>query len=361
MDWRESRAGTNARGNIGIAVAANPPNVTPPVPALLIGREDDAHRIKQKLSTRNGGKSTVIRGWPGVGKTTLVASLASDPEILETFPDGVLWASVGEEPDPIHELAIWARALDAGPRPEQRLEDAMAHLRGLLRDKHVLLILDDVWNTDSALPFQVGGPKCSILITTRFNDVAHALADTADDIILLDRLGDDDGVRLLRQLSPRVVEDFPEGCHQLVSDLEGLPLALRVAGRLLEREAAAGLDVGELFSALRGSAAILQETAPADRFDPRMGTTPTVELLLRKSTDRLDPETRRHFAFLGGVAPKPATFSLGTMRAVWRIDDPRPVVRELVDRGLLEPIPSRGRFWLHAILVLHALALLDEM
>jgi hypothetical protein len=160
---------------------------------------------------------------------------------------------------------------------------------------------------------------------------------------------------------PLVAEKYPLECHQLVSDLEGLPLALRVAGRLLEHEANAGFDVTETFTRLRTQADLLKEKAPEDRFDPRTGTTPTIEVLLQKSTDRLDDATREYFAYLGAFAPKPATFDLSAIKDVWAVADPKPIVLSLVDRGLLEPIPALGRFWMHAVLVLHATALLESL
>jgi hypothetical protein len=58
--------------------------------------------------------------------------------------------------------------------------------------------------------------------------------------------------------------------------------------------------------------------------------------------------------------PKPATFALDALAVAWDVHDPRVAVRQLVDRGLLEPI-SGGRFQMHALLVLHARSLLDEL
>ena len=49
------------------------------------------------------------------------------------------------------------------------------------------------------------------------------------------------------------------------------------------------------------------------------------------------------------------------MKAVWQVDNVKPIVHKLVDRGLLEPIPSLGRFWMHAILVRHATVMLENM
>jgi hypothetical protein len=85
---------------------------------------------------------------------------------------------------------------------------------------------------------------------------------------------------------------------------------------------------------------------------------PTVTVLLQRSTDHLDELTRDCFAFLGTFAPKPATFDLTAMKAVWHVEDPKPIARTLVDRGLLEPVPTIGRFQMHALLAMHALSLL---
>jgi hypothetical protein len=103
---------------------------------------------------------------------------------------------------------------------------------------------------------------------------------------------------------------------------------------------------------------VLAATPPADRTDVPRETKPTVAVLFKKSTDRLNQETREYYAYLGVFAPKPATFSLKHMQRVWRVDDARPIVRTLVDRGLLEPVS--GRFQMHALLVAHAKSLLAE-
>lgn len=191
--------------------------------------------------------------------------------------------------------------------------------------------------------------------------VARQLVVNDDDIYLLERLTDADSVDLLRQLAPQVSEKYPAECRELSVQVEGLPLALRVAGRLLEHEASAGFDVRESFQALSSQATLLAQKAPEDQFDPRTGTTPTVQLLLQKSTDRLDEESRRCFAALGAFAPKPATFDVDAIKAVTGVVDVKAVVLKLVDRGLLEPIPSLGRFWMHAVLVLHATTMLEQL
>jgi hypothetical protein len=44
---------------------------------------------------------------------------------------------------------------------------------------------------------------------------------------------------------------------------------------------------------------------------------------------------------------------------MWEVDDPKPIARELRNRGLLEPVGER--FQMHALLVLHAKTLLTHM
>jgi hypothetical protein len=362
VQWRD-RSGEPAHDDEATAPAAAP---SPPIPApsLLVGRERDLERVRARLGIGHPESRrpiTIMRGWPGVGKTTFVSALARDPAVLEAYPDGVLWASVGDVPDPLKELKAWARALGGDMPPDTSLQDAMAKLQAMLHGKRVLLIVDDVWDADAALPFRVGDSPSATIVTTRLTDVARALTTVQDDIYVLERLSDQESLGLLSQLAPRVTAAYPAESAALVSHLEGLPLALRVAGRLLEHESSAGFDVRDSFEALSSQATLLEQKAPDDRFDPRTGTTPTVQLLLKQSTARLDDESRRCFACLGAFAPKPATFDIAAIEAVSGLVNVKPVVLKLVDRGLLEPIPSVGRFWMHAVLVLHATAMLQTL
>jgi hypothetical protein len=187
--------------------------------------------------------------------------------------------------------------------------------------------------------------------------VADELSLTPDAIYTLPLLEESDGLTLLRLLAPGVVAGKRDACLELVRDLECLPLALHVAGRLLEAESRMGWSVDDLLTRLRDGAAVIGATAPADRADVESQTIPTVAALLKQSTDLLENQARECFAFLGAFAPKPATFDLEAMRAVWQVEDPKSILRELASRGLIEP--AGGRFQMHALLVAHARSLLD--
>jgi hypothetical protein len=339
-----------------------PSGSAPPPPSLIIGRENDLQQLKQRIGIAAPGEETApvkvmtaMRGWPGVGKTTLAAALAHDPEINTQFPDGVLWASLGQQQSLFGELAGWGRALGIPDLNQARtIEEASALLAGVLRNKRALLIVDDIWDASHVQPFRIGGANCALLTTTRLPEVARAIAPTPDDVYILGVLSEEDALTLLRKLAPAVVANNETASRELVNDLEGLPLALQVAGRLLHTEASYGFGVTDLLDKIREGATLIDAQAPADRADVANETTPTVAALLELSTNRLDEHTLICFAYLGAFAPKPATFDLPAMQAVWEVEDARPTTRTLVDRGLLEPIEDTGRFWLHAILVAHA-------
>jgi DNA-binding SARP family transcriptional activator len=336
-------------------------SVLPHLPSLFIGRDKVLDEIKQRIGVRSVERRaiTVIQGWPGVGKSTLVAKLAHDPEIARHFPDGILWASLGESPNLLGELSAWADALIPSEAGRARsLDETSAQITAVLRDRRTLLILDDVWQVEHAMPFRTGGQEGAMVMTSRLNDIAVALAPAAEDIYRLPVLTEEAGLELLGELAPGVVAEQAGAARELVRDLEGLPLALHVAGRLLHSEARLGWGIQELLEDLRSGAALLGAPAPSDMRSTGQSTPATVAALLKQSTDLLDEETRRRFAYLSLFVPKPATFDLEAMAVAWDTQDPKPTARLLVNHGLLEPL-SGGRFQMHALLVIHARSLME--
>jgi hypothetical protein len=235
----------------------------------------------------------------------------------------------------------------------QSIAEASAQLTALLRNQRRLLIVDDVWEAEHAKAFIVGGRGCSMLFTTRSKSVAQTIAPTADAVYRLPVLAEAAALELLRRVAPSVVAQHLEQCRELTHILDYLPLALQVAGRLLHTEAEYGLDVASLLYELREGAKLLESKAPNDLSDVEKETTPTVAALLNRCTERLDAETRDYFAYLGVFLPEPASFDLAALRSMWQLHDPVPIVKILVERGLLEPT-GNGRFQMHALLIMHA-------
>lgn len=340
----------------------------PTSPEIFLGREEDMGELKARIGIRQSGKETgplqvltAVRGWPGIGKTALATVFAGDIDVQKAFPDGVLWASLGPDPKLIQEMAAWGRALGTDDiLRAPTLKEATLRLSGLLRQKRLLMVVDDVWEVEHVAPFAQGrGNDCALLVTTRLPLVANGFSLPAQAVYNLPALNEERALELLGHLAPAVLNTHPDECRQLVNAIECLPLALHVAGRLLKAEAELGWDVAELMNELQTGKALIEAKAGANLMDLEQETIPSVAALLRKSTDRLDEHTRQCFAYLGPFAPKPATFDLAALCAMWEVDDPKPIVRELRNRGLLEPVGER--FQMHALLVLHAKALLAQM
>lgn len=337
-------------------------SVLPPMPSLVVGREDALQELKLRVgipAPETRRPITVIEGWPGVGKSTTIAAFAHDPALKTSLPDGILWTSLGENPNLLSKLMIWGEALHLIPPGKTlSLDELSSKINAALRDRRMLLLVDDVWQVEHATPFRVGGQGCTLVMSSRLNNVARSLAPSSADVYRLPVLNDEFALSLLRRLAPQAIDAHPTESLELVHNLEGLPLALQVAGRLLHEEMSMGWGVTDLLEELKNGLGLLSASAPGDVGSTENQAAPTVMTLLKRSTDSLDEETLIRFALLSLFSSKPATFDLAAMATAWEVDDPKPTIRKLVNRGLLEPI-SGGRFQMHALLVMHANALLE--
>ncbi|MBO0696961.1 MAG: hypothetical protein J2P46_01075, partial [Zavarzinella sp.] len=157
----------------------------PYAPDLFVGRADDIAALKGRLGVgeRIAGMTrtqvlTAVRGWPGVGKTTVATWLARDADVRHTYPDGVLWVSLGESPSLIGELARCGRYLGSDSiLGVPTVAEAAETLARLLRGKRVLMVVDDVWEPSHAAPFRQAAPaESAILVTTRQPGIADQLS-----------------------------------------------------------------------------------------------------------------------------------------------------------------------------------------
>jgi predicted ATPase/transcriptional regulator with XRE-family HTH domain/Tfp pilus assembly protein PilF len=161
-------------------VAALPPSLSPPPmpvrtlpPARglaapltrLIGREQAVARAGAALR-RAGGRLLTLTGPPGVGKTRLGLQVAADLE--QSFADGVCVVPLTAVEAPDHVPAAVAARLGL---PDMAGEPLAARLAGYLRDKQLLLVLD---NFEHVLPaaallveWLTAAPRLKILVTSR--------------------------------------------------------------------------------------------------------------------------------------------------------------------------------------------------
>lgn len=334
---------------------------------LFVGRDADAHHLRVRIGIE--GKEhrrslTIVRGWPGVGKTALVNRLIHNKRVQDGFADGILWEAFGQDGDVVTALKSWAR--DLGARHLLVLEDIeelQIGLRAALGGRDILIVADDIWDDVQGqyIKNAVDLKSNTLLMTTRFTDVAKQLQDVPADIYVLEPLSEDDSIALLSALAPEPVKQHRGRMPELVKTVEGLPLALRVAGPLLQHYHNMGFDVNKLIDEFASDYnRLLKSTAPSDRFDEKTGKTPTIELLFKRSVETLPHDARLAFAALGVFEHKPATFDMQALKGVWTMDGtPETLATTLTGRGLME-VTDDKRFRVHQTLHMYANKLLDD-
>ncbi len=93
------------------------PFQAPPLPSHFVARPEVSQDLKKRLiadSTNHLGTLVIsaIHGLGGIGKTILAQALAGDPQVQERFCDGILWATLGQQPDVLSLLQGWIVALN---------------------------------------------------------------------------------------------------------------------------------------------------------------------------------------------------------------------------------------------------------
>jgi DNA-binding SARP family transcriptional activator len=224
-----------------------------------------------------------LAGMGGIGKTTLAVHLAH--ALRAQFSDGVLWAHVSTS-EPLAILDSWARAFQCDFSGLPDLESRAAALRAVLADKHVLIIMDDVWSAERGRALFVGGPQSAVVLTTRDLEIAEVLEC---QIITLPLLTAEESRQLLaRGAGPARMSAEPAAAEEICRLLGHLPLALEIAAhRLASRPR---WLLGELADRLRVQHRRLAELKIGDQ---------AVRASFAISWEALEAPLRRAFALLG--------------------------------------------------------------
>ncbi|MBN2007663.1 MAG: tetratricopeptide repeat protein [Anaerolineae bacterium] len=329
-----------------------PPFLAPPRPIYsLVGRDRLLEGLKQRMFADGQLLFSAITGLPGVGKTALAIELAHDPEVLEHFADGMLWAGLGRRPDIFALLGIWGTALDIPANEISRLftvEQRAQRIHTAIGVRRMLLVIDDAWQAETALAFKIGGPNCAYLLTTRIPEVALAFADAG--VITAPELDEDDSVTLLGRMAPQAVAEKPKEAHALARAVGGLPLALTLMGWHLREETHGGHPrrLQNALKRLQQTAARLQISQPQTllerRSDLAEGTPLSLQVAIGISDETLNPTAWRALRALSVFPPKPSSFSEAAALAVTAA--PVETLDTLMDRGLLESV-GPDRYTLH--------------
>jgi tetratricopeptide (TPR) repeat protein len=335
------------------ATPAPVPFLAPPCPPQpLLGREAACASAKAALLVHEGLAAAALDGLPGVGKTALAIELAHDPEVLSHFSEGVLWASLGPQPDLLALLGSWAAALGL-PAEEiakaSQVEKRAAAVHAAFGMRRMLLVIDNAWKSEDALAFKVGGPHCAYLVTTRLPKVALDFA--GHRAATLHELNEADGLALLAHFAPEVVASESAEARALVEAAGCLPLALVLMGKYLQQEARTGQPrrLRTAVERLRQAEARLQlKQAPA----PLEQQPSQLLAAIAVSEETLDETARRALRALAVFPPKPNSFTEAAALAVSAASVE--ALDQLSDYGLLE-CRSPGRYALHQTIAEYAL------
>lgn len=323
----------------------------PPQP--IIGRSQLLEQLKEILFDGRSLALSAINGLPGIGKTALAVLVAHDADIHARFEDGVLWTGLGPSPDIFSLLGSWADAVGIPSEETARLGAIRLRADAIheaIRDRRMLLVIDDVWEYEHALPFKLGGPKCAHVLTSRQPPIAAAFA--GPNAVTVQELTMDQGLSLLRWLAPSVVDQEPDAARDLVQASGGLPLALMLIGNELRMYGVTGSQrrIRAALDALQQAEQRLlleQEPSIIERESyPSLphGTAISLPAVISISERRLSMDERRVLRSLALFPPKPNSFSEEAALAV--ASTSTDTLDSLVDHGLLESV-QRDRYTLH--------------
>jgi tetratricopeptide (TPR) repeat protein len=298
----------------------------PALPHNIIGREEVLRRLARLLVSQ---QSITVVGLPGVGKTTLAVALALDAHVLSHFTDGVLWGSLGPQPNAESILRRWGKALNRDVTHVADVQQRKEMVADAIGQRHMLIVIDDAWSTDTANSLRCGGPNCCYILTTRDYDVARSFTRNTS-IETLDALPDHAAYDLLCALAPEACSENGQTAMELVRAVGGLPLALALLGSFLAAPQNRYFRQAEEEAFVKAHDPSRRLTLAQERLGGQEGRRVSLRETIEWSLDALseDPSlshaarTRAVEVFysLGAFAPQPEQFDLASAQAVTQAD-----------------------------------------
>ncbi|WCJ17845.1 Disease resistance protein RGA2 [Euphorbia peplus] len=212
------------------------------------GREVDKEKLVNMLLAESSELPNLlpisIVGMGGIGKTTLAKLVYNDERVI-THNHKRIWVCVS---DPFDEIRIAKEILES-------LQGAAGNLVGLpnimekiqesLKEKRVLVVLDDVWNEDPNKWKQLKDclksclPGSRVLVTTRNEKVGRIMGCLESNIFRIGLLSEEECWELFCMIafssqSNQEKINLERTGREIVGRCRGLPLAVRTMAGLLQ-------------------------------------------------------------------------------------------------------------------------------
>ena len=282
------------------------PTIPRTLPDFYVSRDGLLKQIKTALGMDigiGGGRTvaiTALLGIGGVGKTILAQAVANDPDLRTTFPDGLLWASLGpdardiESADPY--LSDWLVALHIDPRQFPNPTNKAEEVRRQLTQQKRLLIVDDIWFEEAATLFlSARTNQCALLLTSRDRELMTRLGIGKNNRIDVDALTDAEARMLVGNISGEVADEVWENSIKPVMKRLGWhALAVQLAAKQV--------SLDDTWDRIHSALVQAQGAEHLDFDDPKIREQ-SLFLTFKISTDILDELTRKRFSWLGTLAP----------------------------------------------------------
>ena len=204
-----------------------------------IGIEDKLIEVHDTLSSTQKtkiGQKTSFQGMGGLGKTQLAVEYAHKYKDLYA---GVIWLTIDQNLDEQF-LDLATEQFGINPHIEAKEKIEMAKEK-LFSFKNALIILDNVDTKDEIKEYYEKLSENKILVTSR-----NAIQGFSS--IPLDTLTEENSLKLLASESCREIKkDELEYAKKICEELDGLPLALEMAGSYVEYSGISWTEYYELY------------------------------------------------------------------------------------------------------------------
>jgi NB-ARC domain-containing protein len=223
-------------------------------------------------------------------------------------------------------------------------------VRAAIGMRYMLIVIDDVWTTESTFAFNVGGPNCSYLLTTRFPTIALHFANAhALHIRVWD---EEEGLQLLERFVPTLVAQDEAAARTLIRAVGGLPLGITILGKYCRDHSYGGQQRRLLAALQRLNAAeerlrlTMYQVRPSleQREEKLEYPLISMEMAIATSYQHLDERAQYMLSQLSVFPTTGNGFSEEAALAVSHMTIE--TLDALVDAGLLEVIGA-GRYALH--------------